>query len=139
KKPGDSPPSSLIRSWLAIALVLGLLLFTVFSFHLSDTSLSNTLVGATAASAGSVVAFYFASKASDQARQDILGAISPTVSVPDVTGQSKATATSNLQHARLGLSEASGSATGDDARVQSQKPLPNTRVQPGTTVEVTLA
>jgi hypothetical protein len=66
--------STLVRSWLAISLVGGLLIFVTLSFYIDGTTLRSTLVGGLVANAGAAVAFYFASKASDQARHDILSA-----------------------------------------------------------------
>lgn len=137
-KGRDSAPSSMMRSWLAIALVMGLLLFTVFSFGVDDQSLRSTLIGAVAASAGSVIAFYFASKSADQARQDILSSVFPTVTVPDLTGQSKDTAQTNLQHAQLTMAVTTGSSDDAAATVQSQAPAAHAQARPGTTVEVTV-
>src|SRR5262245_19216938 len=62
-----SPDRTIMRSWLAIALTGGLLLFTVVSFGIDDPSLRSALVGGVVASAGAAVAFYFASKSADQA------------------------------------------------------------------------
>src|SRR5215211_4397650 len=67
-------PTSVIRSWIAIALVIGLLIFCGAAFLVSDTTLRSTLMGGLVASVGAAVAFYFSSKAADQARADILGA-----------------------------------------------------------------
>ena len=44
-------------------------------------------MGGLAANAGAAVAFYFASKSSDQARKDILTAAFGTTLVPDLVGQ----------------------------------------------------
>jgi hypothetical protein len=63
-----SHDTTLIRSWLAISLVGGLLIFVATSFCLDDTTLRSTVIGGVVANAGAAVAFYFASKASDQAR-----------------------------------------------------------------------
>jgi hypothetical protein len=83
-KDGDK---TMMRSWLAISLVGGLLLFVALSFLLDDVTLRSTLVGGLVANAGAAVAFYFASKASDQARKDILTASLPSVQVPDITAK----------------------------------------------------
>lgn len=66
-------PGSIIRSWIAIALVIGLLIFCGAAFLVDDTTLRSTLVGGLVASVGAAVAFYFSSKSADQARADILG------------------------------------------------------------------
>ena len=41
----DRPDSTLVRSWLAISLVGGLLIFAAVSFWLDDTTLRSTLIG----------------------------------------------------------------------------------------------
>jgi hypothetical protein len=84
----DDSSLSLIRSWIAISLVAGLLLFCAAPFALSDKTLRSTLFGGLVASVGAAVAFYFASKDSGQARQDILDAAFGTVAVPDLVGRS---------------------------------------------------
>jgi len=70
-----------------------LLIFVALSFWLDDTTLRSTLIGGVVANAGAAVAFYFASKSSDQARRDILGASLPSIPVPDLAGK-------NLQKVR---------------------------------------
>jgi cytochrome bd-type quinol oxidase subunit 2 len=137
-KERDPASSSMMRSWLAIALVMGLLLFTVFSFGVEDESLRSTLIGAVAASAGSVIAFYFASKSADQARQDILSSVFPTVSVPDLTGQSKDTAQANLLHAQLAMTIGAGSSEATEATVKTQAPAAHSQARPGSSVELNL-
>jgi putative Ig domain-containing protein len=72
KKWKADPAKSVIRSWIAVALVLGLLVFCGASFMISDAKLRSTLFGGLIASAGSAVAYYFSSRAADQARADIL-------------------------------------------------------------------
>lgn len=72
---GDSDqPTSLIRSWIAISLVMGLLVFCAAALWLSDSSIRSTMFGGLIASVGAAVAFYFSSQAADKARSDILQA-----------------------------------------------------------------
>ena len=65
--PGNSgtgkatPDRTFMRSWLALALVGGLLIFAAVSFQLDDTTLRSSLLGGVIASAGAATAFYFAS------------------------------------------------------------------------------
>lgn len=68
----DEPAGSVVRSWIAISLVIGLLAFCGMSFSIDDSSLRSTLFGGLIASVGAAVAFYFSSKSADQARSDIL-------------------------------------------------------------------
>ena len=70
---GDQP-GSVVRSWIAISLVMGLLVFCATAFLIDDPSLRSTLFGGLIASVGAAVAFYFSSKAADQARTDVLNA-----------------------------------------------------------------
>jgi Putative Ig domain len=65
---------SIVRSWLAITLVLGLLTTSAAAFELDDPQLRNTLLGGLVASVGAATAFYFSSKGADAARADILKA-----------------------------------------------------------------
>jgi hypothetical protein len=71
---GDGDPGSVVRSWIAISLVMGLLVFCATAFLIDDPSLRSTLYGGLIASVGAAVAFYFSSKGADQARSDILNA-----------------------------------------------------------------
>jgi hypothetical protein len=76
-RSGQSDPAdSVIRSWIAIALVLGLLIFCAAALLGDNTSLQSTLFGGLIASTGAAIAFYFSSKGADQARADILTAAS---------------------------------------------------------------
>jgi Putative Ig domain len=67
-------PGSVIRSWIAISLVMGLLVFCATAFLIDDASLRSTLYGGLIASVGAAIAFYFSSKGADQARADVLSA-----------------------------------------------------------------
>jgi hypothetical protein len=73
-KGQSDQPASLIRSWIAISLVLGLLAFCAAAFLISDTTLRSTLFGGLIASVSAAVAFYFSSSAADRTRADILHA-----------------------------------------------------------------
>ena len=54
---GTDPDQSFVRSWIALTLVAGLVLFCAVTFAISNTSLQSTLFGALTASAGAAVAF----------------------------------------------------------------------------------
>jgi len=71
--------SSVVRSWLALTLVAGVLVFCGISLGVDDSSMRSTLFGGLIASAGAATAFYFSSKNSDQARKDILDASFGTI------------------------------------------------------------
>jgi hypothetical protein len=75
KSGPDGQAASLIRSWIAVSLVIGLLIFCGATLFGTDTSLQSTLFGGLIASTGAAVAFYFSSKGADQARSDILNAV----------------------------------------------------------------
>lgn len=75
--------ASLIRSWIAISLVIGLLVFCIAALLTTDSSLQNTLFGGLIASTSAAIAFYFSSKGADQARADILNAVT-TIGQGDV-------------------------------------------------------
>jgi hypothetical protein len=137
-EPSKGPSDiSVIRSWLAIALVAGLLVLAAASFLIDDTSLRSAAIGGVVANAGAAVAFYFASKASDRARQDILGAAFSTVPVPDLVGMILSAAQAEIAKTSLILK----APTDADANgnVTSQDPPAATLVRPGTAVTVTVA
>jgi hypothetical protein len=69
---GADGPQSIVRSWLAISLVFGLLSFCAAAFEIDDPQVRSTLLGGLVASAGAATAFYFSSKGADKARSDIL-------------------------------------------------------------------
>jgi len=77
---------SVVRSWIALALVAGLVLFCAVTLAINAPDLRSTLFGGLTTSVGAAVAFYFSSKSSDQARQDILQAMQQTAGD---TGSSK--------------------------------------------------
>lgn len=132
------PAASLVRSWIAVSLVIGLLIFTVVSMTLSDPTVRSTLIGAVSANVGAAVAFYFASKGSDQARQDILDATFGVEQVPTLKGMNVDAARSALGGTSLKLEIDPASPQGANF-VAKQEPLQNTSVRKGSTVVVTLA
>jgi hypothetical protein len=69
---GASDPGSLVRSWIAVSLVMGLLVFCAAALWISDTSIRSTMFGGLIASVGAAIAFYFSSQGADKARSDIL-------------------------------------------------------------------
>jgi Putative Ig domain len=70
----DGTAASLIRSWIAISLVIGLMVFCAAALLGNNASLQSTLFGGLIASTGAAIAFYFSSQAAGQARADILHA-----------------------------------------------------------------
>jgi hypothetical protein len=134
----ESTDSTLIRSWLAVSLVGGLLIFVAVSFWLDDTTLRSTLIGGVVANAGAAVAFYFASKSSDQARRDILSAALPAALVPNLAGK-------NLQATREAIAstplrlEVHPATPGTGAQVVTQAPAANQSAPSGSTVSASFA
>jgi hypothetical protein len=136
------PRASLVRSWIAISLVLGLLLFCASAFAVADANLRSTLVGALAAAVGAAIAFYFSSNQADQARQDLLNATVGSVTVPKITGGSLAQALATLAKTSLILQvdpASSELAKNDQAIVALQDPNPDVQAQMGSAVRVTLS
>jgi PASTA domain len=133
-----TPDRTFMRSWLALALVGGLLIFAAVSFQLDDTALRSSLLGGVIASAGAATAFYFASKSSDQARQDILNASVPTVTAPSLIGKTKAEVNAALAGAPLYL-DALPTTASDTWTAVSQYPQPNQQTPSGSRVNVTFA
>ncbi len=127
--------SSLVRSWIALCLVIGLLVFTAAAMAFEDPTVRSTLIGAVAANAGAAIAFYFASKSSDQARQDILAATFGTEEVPDLTGMTAQEARERLGGSSLFLKVDPGHSKGT---VDQQEPRVHTVVRKGSEVLVKL-
>ncbi|KQR52318.1 hypothetical protein ASF88_12270 [Leifsonia sp. Leaf336] len=71
KKDADT---SVVRAWIAVTLIAGLLILTAVTFGGTDSSLRNTLVGGIVAAAGTAVAFYFATKANEASNAAVLKA-----------------------------------------------------------------
>jgi hypothetical protein len=127
-----------MRSWLAIALVGGLLVFCAASFELDDTALRSNLLGGVIASAGAATAFYFASKSADQARRDILNASFPTTTVPSLLDHSKSDVNTALAGTPLYL-DASPATAPDTWIAVSQYPEANQQTPTGSRVQVVFA
>jgi hypothetical protein len=132
------PDRTFMRSWLAISLVGGLLIFSAVSFQLDDTTLRSSLLGGVIASAGAATAFYFASKSADQARQDILNASVPSTATPNLIGHTKSEVNAALAGTPLYLDPAP-TAAGDDWVALSQDPPPNQQTATGSRVHVAFA
>jgi PASTA domain len=132
----SSESNSIVRSWIAVALVSALILFCAASFVVADTSLRSTLFGGLVASVGAAVAFYFASKSADQARHDILSAALGTSEVPNLIGKSIADA--RTQISETGLVFAKQDPSWDEASlIKTQTPDGGTMLRTGSKVTVT--
>jgi hypothetical protein len=119
-----SPGDSLVRSWLAISFTFGLLLFTAIAMTLQDATLRSTLIGAVAASVGAAVSHYFASKASGEARQDLLAATAGTEGVPDLVGLTPALVRQVMSTTSLKLEDASAVETASASDVVATQDPP---------------
>jgi hydroxymethylglutaryl-CoA reductase len=126
---------TIVRSWLAVVLVAGLLLFATGSFFIANANLQNLLMGGVIASAGTAVAFYFSSRSSEQTQQNLLNALGSQITLPDLTAGTVGDA-QNIAAAlplTLVISPA-GSAPADS--VTSTSPPPGSIVRPGTVITV---
>jgi hypothetical protein len=137
-KTGGETDQSLVRSWLALTLVIGLVLFCGVALFLNDTNLRSVLIGGLTASAGTAIAFYFSSKSADQARQDILKVTFGTETVPDLKGCTREKALNRLGQTSLQLVVDPASSTAEDATVTSQVPVKDSQVLKGSQVVVKL-
>jgi hypothetical protein len=136
--PQRDAGASVVRSWIAITLVIGLVLFCAFALALNDANLRSTLVGGLTASVGAAIAFYFSAKSSDQARQDILDATVGTETVPDLKGSTEPEAAALLGRTSLRLKIDPAGSAAATAVVAQQDPVRDTQVQKGHAVVVTL-
>jgi uncharacterized iron-regulated membrane protein len=137
-KTSGETDQSLVRSWLALTLVIGLVLFCGVSLFLSDTNLRSVLIGGLTASAGTAIAFYFSSKSADQARQDILKVTFGSETVPDLKGCTREKALGRLGQTSFQLVVDPASSTAGDATVVSQIPVKDSQVLKGSQVVVKL-
>lgn len=135
---GKDPEQSMVRSWIALILVAGLVLFCGATFAINDPNLRSTVFGGLTASVGAAVAFYFSSKASDQARKDILSATFGTETVPDLNNKTEAGATAALGRTSLKLEVSGDSSKDANAVVKTQLPPKDSVVMKGSSVVVTL-
>jgi hypothetical protein len=136
---GDSA-SSIVRAWIAISLVAGLLVFCAVAFAIDDGTLRSTLFGGLITSVGAAVAFYFSSKSADQARQDVISVALGTTDVPDLIGTPPGSKT--VGDARVTLSQTAlalllkDPQAADSYLVTGQSPVKGTEVRNGSKVSV---
>jgi hypothetical protein len=136
--PGNEVDVSWVRSWIAIALVGGLLVFCAASFAVSDTTLRSTLLGGLVATSGVAVTFYFSTKASEQAQKNVLQAAgsAPQVVVPLLTALTHDEVIAVLAHAPVKLVADPPTATAAWKAV-TQTPAAYTIVDSGSSIQVT--
>jgi uncharacterized membrane protein len=129
-----------IRSWAAIILVIGLIIFCAFAFAVNDSTLRSTLIGGLIASVGSAVAFYFSSKAADKARQDVANAATlGTDLVPSLIGKTQDEAAQILGKTSFSLVEDPGRPQGQGSKISTQNPAAYSNAPRGSSVVVTFA
>ena len=132
--PNDST-GTLVRSWIAISLVSGLLVFCAVALSNGSATLQSTLFGGLVTSVGAAVAFYFASKSAEQARQDVLAATQPTAETPRLAGMSVTDARTEMAKTPLQLVISNPIALPGDL-VTRQSPSAGTSVRSGAKVTV---
>jgi len=131
--------ASVVRSWIAISLVIGLLLFCALTFAVPDPTLRSTLIGALTASVGSAMAYYFSTKSAEQARQDLMTTIAGSEVVPDLHGMNAATAATTLGKTSLKLEINPPGFKDPTATVLTQNPNRGVSAPKGSSVQVTMA
>jgi hypothetical protein len=138
--PGQANDSdgTLVRSWIAISLVGGLLVFCAVALSLGDSTLQSTLFGGLVASVGGAVAFYFSSKSAEQARQDVLSVAQVTVSVPSLRGKTIGEAQAEMATMPL-LLVINGPSAKPTNMVIDQSPAAGSSVRSGSQVSITTA
>ncbi len=119
--------STMVRSWIAISLVSGLLIFCAVAIYQGDPRLRDVLFGALASNVGAAVAFYFSSKGAAQARKDVLNATMGTSETPNLVGLS-------LLDARTAMSAMSFQLVTFDPDADPSDVVKGQSIQPGSTV-----
>lgn len=139
--PGQAPQGTdgdFIRSWAAIILVIGLIVFCAFAFAVNDSTLRSTLIGGLIASVGSAVAFYFSSKAADKARQDVANAATlGTDLVPSLIGKTQDEAAQILGKTSFSLVEDPGRPQDQGSKISTQNPAAYSNAPRGSSIVVT--
>src|SRR5664279_2100298 len=130
---------TVVRSWIAISLVIGLLLFCALTFAVNDETLRSTLIGGLTASVGSAIAYYFSTKSAEQSRQDLMNATAGGEIVPDLHGMEQQQAAATLGKTFLKLEIDPTGSKDPAATVMSQHPGRGVRAPNGSSVQVTLA
>jgi PASTA domain len=133
---GSSDASeSLVRSWIAISLVGGLLVFCAVAFSIGDSALRSTLFGGLVASVGAAIAFYFSTKSAEQARQDVITAAVGTTTVPDLVNKTLDESRALVATTPLQLVVGTAQAQGGD-RVSGQSPAAGSSARNGASVTI---
>lgn len=131
---------SIVRSWIAVTLVVGLSIFCAASFGLVDPSLRSTLIGGFTASAGGAIAYYFSSKSADEARQDLLATFAGVDTVPSLFGKTLDQASVVLGATYFKLQVENADPRHDaDVKIVKQHPTAGETALRGSNVKVQLA
>ena len=130
---------TVVRSWIAISLVIGLLLFCALTFAVNDETLRSTLIGGLTASVGSAIAYYFSTKSAEQSRQDLVNAIAGGEIVPDLHGMDQEKAAATLGKTFLKLEIDPTGSQDPTATATAQHPDRGVSAPKGSSVQVTLA
>jgi PASTA domain len=128
----DDENTSVVRSWVAIVLVGGLLILAAASFGLADETLRSTIIGGVVSASSAAVAFYFAGKAANEARRDLINAQTDRrIEVPKLQGKTIEVARNEASARGLFLAFEAGVSFSDADTVASTSPEAGTRVQSG--------
>src|SRR5262245_21831357 len=65
--PRKNRSGSVVRGWIALSLIFGLLAFVLLTFVLGDEDMRTTALGGLTASVGAAIAFYFSARSSEDA------------------------------------------------------------------------
>lgn len=138
----SSADRSVVRSWIAVSLVAGLLVITAAEIAGNNSTTSSALIGGLTASVGSAVAYYFSTKASERAQDKLAhaeGQPGAPILIPDLRGKSVHDALVALgsHQLRLVVDPASVIA-GAQGPIVKQVPPPGPATPKDGTVTVTL-
>jgi hypothetical protein len=139
--PRKDRSGSVVRAWIALSLIFGLLAFSLLTFILDDQDLRTTALGGLTASVGAAIAFYFSARSSEDARKDMLDLHKQsaviTEIVPDLTGMTSDTASFTLGKTtfKLEFNPAHAPSNTNDV-VTSQNPTQGSQVAQGSTITV---
>ena len=127
-----------MRAWLAISLVAGTLILAAASMFIDDTTMRSLLMGGLVASAGTSVAFYFASRDAEKTQENLLAAAMSEVPgrVPDVVGLVVSDARITL--VLRGYKPVTGASVQPTDTVTQSSPGPNSALAKGQPVTLTV-
>lgn len=134
----DADKPTVVRAWLAISLVAGTLILAAASMFIDDTTMRSLLMGGLVASAGTSVAFYFASRDAEKTQENLLAAAMSEVPgrVPDVEGLVVSEARITL--ALRGYRPVTAASIQPTDTVKHSSPGPNSALAKGQQVTLTV-